>query len=160
MGVTLHFVGPLQTNKVKHLSHLVDVIHTVDRESLAQKIRRYMDAHNTWNPQCFVQVNTGSESQKSGVLPKQADDFIAVCRQKYHLNVVGLMCIPPIDAQPALHFALLRKIAHRNALENLSMGMSATYPLAIQFDATHVRVGSAIFGARKSRINEDFLIYS
>ena len=145
--VTLHLIGPLQTNKVKHAVRLFDVIHTVDRPKLAAVLAREMEKRGRHLP-VFVQVNTGEEPQKAGVLPGEADAFIGACRDEYGLNVVGLMCIPPFHEEPALHFALLEKIARRHGLEKLSMGMSRDYETAIAFGATHVRVGSAIFGPR------------
>ena len=145
--VTLHLIGPLQTNKVKYAVRLFDVIHTVDRPKLAAELAREMERRDRHLP-VFVQVNTGEEPQKAGVLPAEADAFIAACRDEYGLNVIGLMCIPPVLEEPALHFALLEKIARRNGLKNLSMGMSHDYETAIAFGATHVRVGSAIFGPR------------
>ncbi len=146
--VVLHLIGPLQTNKVKHAVRLFDVIHTVDRPKLAAELAREMEKRGRQLP-VFVQVNTGEEPQKAGVPPRQADAFIKACREEYGLNVVGCMCIPPVDEEPALHFALLRKIAERNGLRQLSMGMSHDFEVAIAFGATHVRVGSAIFGPRK-----------
>ncbi len=145
--VTLHLIGPLQTNKVKYAVRLFDVIHTVDRPKLAAALAREMDKRGRHLP-VFVQVNTGEEPQKAGVLPGEADAFIEQCRGEYGLNVIGLMCIPPVDEEPALHFALLEKIARAHGLEKLSMGMSHDYETAIAFGATHVRVGSAIFGPR------------
>lgn len=143
----LHLIGPLQTNKVKPALALFDVIETVDREKLARFLAREMEATGH-RPDCFIQVNTGAEAQKAGVLPEEADAFIAACRDVYQLPIVGLMCIPPHDEEPSLHFALLADIAARNGLSGLSMGMSADYETAIQFGATHVRVGTAIFGTR------------
>ena len=145
--VTLHLIGPLQTNKVKYAVRLFDVIHTVDRPKLAAALAREMEKHDRQLP-VFVQVNTGEEPQKAGVPPAEADTFIEACRNEYGLNVIGLMCIPPLHEEPALHFALLEKIARRHGLEKLSMGMSADFETAIAFGATHVRVGSAIFGPR------------
>ncbi len=145
--VTLHLIGPLQTNKVKYAVRLFDVIHTVDRPKLAVELAREMEKRGRQLP-VFVQVNTGEEPQKAGVAPAEADAFIAACRDEYGLNVIGLMCIPPVLEEPALHFALLEKIARRNGLKNLSMGMSHDYETAIAFGASHVRVGSAIFGPR------------
>lgn len=145
--ITLHLIGPLQTNKVKAALELFDVIETVDRPKLAHRLANLM-GETGFSPQLFIQVNTGSEPQKAGVLPQDADNFIRECVEELKLPVVGLMCIPPIEEEPSLHFALLRKIAMRNGLKNLSMGMSADYEVAIQFGATHVRVGTAIFGAR------------
>lgn len=143
----LHLIGPLQTNKVRQALELFDVIETVDRAKLARAIAK--EAQKLGKaPDCFIQVNTGAEPQKAGVLPQEADGFINGCRDEYGLQVRGLMCIPPIDEEPSLHFALLREIAHRNGLGGLSMGMSGDYRVAIAFGATLVRVGTAIFGAR------------
>jgi pyridoxal phosphate enzyme (YggS family) len=147
--VALHLVGPLQSNKVKDAVGLVDAIHSVDRPSLCEVLAKEI-AQQGRRPQLFVQVNTGAEPQKAGVLPEDADAFIARCRDAYGLEIAGLMCIPPIDEAPAPHFALLSKIAARNGLKLLSMGMSADFATAIAFGATHVRVGTAIFGARGS----------
>ena len=145
--LTLHLIGPLQTNKVKDAVRLFDVIHTVDRPKLARELRKEMDKQGRELP-VFVQVNTGEEPQKAGVAPAEADAFIEACRSKYGLNVVGLMCIPPVNEPPAPHFALLAKIAARHGLDQLSMGMSGDYDVAVKMGATHVRVGSAIFGPR------------
>ena len=144
--VVLHMIGPIQTNKAKDAVALFDVIETVDRPKLARVLAGEM-ARQGRRPACFVQVNTGEEAQKAGVLPADADAFIAECRG-LALPVVGLMAIPPEAEEPSLHFALLAEIARRNRLAQLSMGMSADYEVAVQFGATHVRVGSAIFGAR------------
>lgn len=143
----LHLIGPLQTNKVKPALALFDVIETVDRDKLARFLAREMEATGH-RPGCFIQVNTGAEPQKAGVLPEQADAFIATCRDSYQLALAGLMCIPPHGEEPSLHFALLADIAARNGLAGLSMGMSADFETAIQFGATLVRVGTAIFGER------------
>lgn len=143
----LHLIGPLQTNKVAAAVRLFDAIETVDRPKLAQALARHMNDQNR-RIDCFVQVNSGAETQKAGILPGEADEFIRACRDDYKLPLVGLMCIPPVDEEPSLHFALLREIARRNGLAQLSMGMSADYEIAVQFGATHVRVGTAIFGAR------------
>jgi PLP dependent protein len=143
----LHMIGPIQTNKAKDVVALFDVIETVDRPKLAEVLAREM-ARQDRRPACFVQVNTGEEAQKAGVWPADADRFIEACRDELGLPVAGLMAIPPEDEEPSLHFALLAKIAARNGLAKLSMGMSADYEVAVQFGATHVRVGSAIFGAR------------
>ncbi len=143
----LHLIGGLQTNKVRDALQLFDVIHTVDRPKLARTIANEL-ARSDRQPQLFVQVNTGEESQKSGVDPREADEFLRQCRETYQLPIAGLMCIPPIEDEPSLHFALLRKIAQRNGISGLSMGMSADYDVAIQFGATHIRVGTAIFGPR------------
>ncbi len=145
--VQLHLIGPLQTNKVKQAVGLFDVIETLDRPKLAGVLAREMEKSGR-RPACYIQVNTGAEAQKAGIPPEQADAFIATCRDEHGLPVVGLMCIPPLDEEPSLHFALLREIARRNGLDGLSMGMSADYPVAIAFGATLVRVGTAIFGER------------
>ncbi len=148
-GVELHLVGPLQTNKVRQALELFDVIHSVDRDRLARKLADGFAETGRALP-CFIQVNTGEEPQKAGCLPGDTDGFVARCRDEYGLPVLGLMCIPPVDEEPSLHFALLRKIAERNGLSGLSMGMSGDFERAIAFGATHVRVGSAIFGAREA----------
>jgi PLP dependent protein len=145
--VELHLIGPLQTNKVRDAVALFDVIETVDRESLAAALAREL-ARGGRRPRCLVQVNTGEEPQKAGVAPAEADDFIARCREIHGLPIVGLMCIPPVADDPALHFGLLRSLAERHGLAVLSMGMSADFEVAIRFGASHVRVGTAIFGAR------------
>lgn len=142
----LHLIGPLQSNKVRQAMELCQFIHSVDRPKLAKAIARIADEIGSC-PGLFIQVNTGEEPQKAGVLPADTDDFIAECRS-LSLPVEGLMCIPPINETPSLHFALLAKIAERNGLTGLSMGMSADFERAIAFGATHVRVGSSIFGAR------------
>ena len=146
-GVELHLVGPLQSNKAKEAVALFDVIHTVDRPRIAAALADEI-AKQGRRPRLFVEVNTGAEPQKAGVLPEDADAFIAECREKHGLNIEGLMCIPPFDEAPAPHFALTAKIAKRNGLALLSMGMSADFASAIAFGATHVRVGTAIFGER------------
>jgi pyridoxal phosphate enzyme (YggS family) len=148
-GLELHLIGPLQTNKAREAVQLFDVIETVDRPSLAAELAKEIRKQGR-APRLLVQVNTGEEPQKAGVLPAEADAFLRACREEYGLAIDGLMCIPPADEPPSPHFALLRVIAHRNGLATLSMGMSADYPEAIQLGATHVRVGSAIFGARGS----------
>ena len=145
-GITLHLIGPLQTNKARQTMELFDVIQTLDRPKLATTIARLRDELGSC-PQLYVQVNTGEEPQKAGVLPGDADTFIADCLA-LNLPVVGLMCIPPADEEPSLHFALLAKIAKRNGLSELSMGMSNDFERAIAQGATSVRVGSAIFGER------------
>ncbi len=145
----LHLIGPLQTNKVRDAVAHFDAIETVDRPRLAEALAREM-ARSGRRPPCFVEVNIGEEPQKAGVLPEHADAFIADCRDRFGLPLVGLMCIPPADAAPEPFFALLREIARRNGLPGLSMGMSADYEAAIRFGATHVRVGTAIFGARQN----------
>ncbi len=147
VGVELHLIGPLQSNKVKEAIHTFDVIHTVDRDKIAKALKAEMDRQGK-APKLFIQVNTGEEDQKTGIPPKEADAFIAKCREEYGLEIEGLMCIPPVDEAPGMHFALLEKIAKRNGMEKLSMGMSSDYPIAVQHGATHVRVGSAVFGAR------------
>lgn len=143
----LHLIGPLQSNKVKEAVALFDVIETVDREKLAVALAAEI-ARSGKAPRLYVQVNTGAEDQKAGILPQEADAFIAACREQHGLKIEGLMCIPPVDEPPSAHFALLAKIAKRNGLDKLSMGMSADYEEAIQLGATSVRVGSAIFGER------------
>jgi len=146
-GLALHLIGPLQSNKTKEAVALFDAIHSVDRPSLCQALSKEIESQNR-RPQLFVQINTGEEPQKAGIAPQDADAFIASCRNNHGLEISGLMCIPPVDEAPAPHFALTAKIAARNGLKNLSMGMSADYAIAIQFGATHIRVGSAIFGHR------------
>ncbi len=146
-GVELHMIGPLQSNKVKEAIALFDAIHSVDRASLCEALAKEI-AKSARRPLLFVEINTGAESQKAGVLPQDADAFLARCRDHYGLQIAGLMCIPPQDEAPAPHFALTAKIAARNGLKLLSMGMSADYPVAIAMGATHVRVGTAIFGKR------------
>jgi hypothetical protein len=145
----LHMIGPIQTNKAKDAVACFDVIETLDRPKLAQALAKEMDRQGRKLP-CFVQVNTGEEVSKAGVRPEETDAFVAECRA-LGLDVVGLMAIPPADDEPSLHFALLGQIAARNGLAKLSMGMSADYEIAVQFGATHVRVGSALFGARPPR---------
>ena len=145
-GVKLHLIGPLQSNKARSAFELFDVIHTLDRPKLAQTFARLAQEMGRC-PDMFVQVNTGEEDQKAGVLPADADDFIKECLS-LDLPVRGLMCIPPVDEEAALHFALLAKIAARNGVRDLSMGMSSDFEKAIALGATHVRVGSAIFGER------------
>ena len=146
-GLELHLIGPLQSNKAKEAVALFDAIHSVDRPSICEALAKEIVSQKR-RPQLFVQLNTGEEPQKAGVAPAEADAFIARCREKYGLPISGLMCIPPVDEAPAPHFALTAKIAARNGLANLSMGMSADFAIAIAFGATHVRVGSAIFGTR------------
>ncbi|MCW8917088.1 MAG: YggS family pyridoxal phosphate-dependent enzyme [Magnetovibrio sp.] len=145
--ITLHLIGPLQTNKVKQAVAVFDVIETLDREKLARALAKEFTRVNKHLP-VFIQINTGAEPQKAGIDPHEADAFVALCRDELKLDVRGLMCIPPIDEEPALHFALLAKIAKRNGLNGLSMGMSSDFETAIEFGATHVRVGTAIFGSR------------
>src|SRR6185295_18538080 len=146
-GLALHLIGPLQSNKAKEAVALFDAIHSVDRPSICEALAREIDRQQR-TPQLFVQLNTGEEPQKAGIAPAEADAFIVACRDKYGLKISGLMCIPPVDEAPAPHFALTAKIAARNGLKNLSMGMSADFAIAIALGATHVRVGSAIFGTR------------
>jgi len=146
-GIELHLVGTLQSNKAREAVALFDAIHAVDRPSLAEALAKEI-ARQARRPLLFVEINTGAEPQKGGVLPQDADAFLASCRDRYGLTVSGLMCIPPVDEAPAPHFALTARIAKRNGLRLLSMGMSADFPAAIAFGATHVRVGTAIFGAR------------
>ncbi len=147
--VELHLIGPLQTNKVRDAMALFDVVETVDRAKLARALAAEMARSDRRVP-CYIQVNTGEEAQKSGIGPEEADDFIALCREEIKLPVAGLMCIPPLGEEPALHFALLREIARRNQIDTISMGMSADFETAIRFGATHVRVGRAVFGARET----------
>ncbi len=146
-GLALHLIGPLQSNKAKEAVALFDAIHSVDRPSICEALAKEMESQQR-RPQLFVQLNTGEEPQKAGVAPGDADAFIASCRDRYGLAISGLMCIPPVNDAPAPHFALTAKNAARNGLTGLSMGMSADFAIAIQFGATHVRVGSAIFGHR------------
>ena len=147
-AVELHLIGPLQTNKVKSAIALFDVIQTVDRPKLARVLAEEM-ARSGLQRECFVEVNVGEEPQKAGILPKEADTFIAECRERYQLPIRGVMCIPPFDQEPSPYFALLTKIAERNELSAVSMGMSSDYEVAVAFGATHVRVGTAIFGPRQ-----------
>jgi len=146
-GLSLHLIGPLQSNKAREAVALFDAIHSVDRPSLCEALAKELRSQPR-RPQLFVQLNTGEEPQKAGIAPAEADSFIESCREKYGLTISGLMCIPPVEEAPAPHFALTAKIAARNGLTNLSMGMSADFAIAIQMGATHVRVGSAIFGHR------------
>ncbi len=147
LGLELHLIGPLQSNKARDAVALFDVIHTLDRPSLCEALAKEIDRQQR-RPRLMIQVNTGAEPQKAGILPEAADAFIAQCRRRFGLAIEGLMCIPPVDEAPAPHFALLAKIAARNGLCCLSMGMSMDFELAIAFGATHIRVGTAIFGAR------------
>ena len=146
-GIALHLIGPLQSNKAREAVALFEAIHSVDRASLCAALAKEIQRQGR-APQLFVEVNTGAEPQKAGVLPEAADSFLAECRATYGLAIAGLMCIPPADEPPAPHFALTTKIAKRNGLSLLSMGMSGDFALAIRFGATHVRVGNAIFGHR------------
>lgn len=145
--VTLHLIGPLQSNKAKEAVALFDAIHSVDRPSICEALAKEI-AKQGRQPTLFVQINTGEEPQKAGIAPADAGAFLAACRDTYGLTISGLMCIPPADEPPAPHFALTAKIAAQHGLKLLSMGMSADYATAIQLGATHVRVGSAIFGGR------------
>lgn len=147
-GIKLHIIGPLQTNKARQAMELADVIHTLDRSKLANALARLAQEMGQC-PDLFIQVNTGEEPQKAGILPADTDAFVAECRA-LDLPVLGLMCIPPVDEEPALHFALLAKLASRTGLTGLSMGMSGDFETAISLGATHVRVGSAIFGSRET----------
>ena len=146
-GVELHLIGPLQSNKAKEAVQLFDVIHSLDRPSLAEALAKEI-AKSERRPRLLVQVNTGEEAQKGGVVPTEVGGFIEMCRGRYGLDIEGLMCIPPVDEPPSPHFALLAKIAQRHGLKSLSMGMSADFEAAIQLGASHVRIGSAIFGSR------------
>ncbi len=145
--IELHLIGPLQSNKAKEAVGLFGAIHSVDRASLCEALAKEIGKQGR-KPVLFVEINTGAEPQKAGVLPQDADAFLAACRDKYRLTISGLMCIPPLNEAPGPHFALTAKIARRNELKLLSMGMSADFPTAIALGATHVRVGSAIFGER------------
>lgn len=147
-GLELHLVGPLQSNKAKDAVALFDAIHSVDRDSLAAALGKEI-ARQGRRPLLFAEVNIGNEPQKAGVAPQEIDAFLAACRERHGLEISGLMCIPPEGEAPAPFFALTAKIARRNGLKLLSMGMSADFPTAIAFGATHIRVGTAIFGARK-----------
>ena len=149
-GMELHLIGPLQSNKAKEAVALFDAIHAVDRPSIAEALAKEI-ARQGRQPRLFVEVNTGAEPQKAGVLPENADAFIETCRESYGLTLAGLMCIPPFEEAPGPHFALAAKIAARNGLTSLSMGMSADFATAIAFGATHVRVGTAIFGGRAKK---------
>lgn len=146
----LHLIGPLQTNKAADAVALFDYIHTVDRPKLARILSEEMQKQDRHLP-CFIQVNTGLEPQKAGILPEDCVDFVDICRGEYGLNICGLMCIPPIDEEPVMHFALLKKLAKQANLTQLSMGMSDDFPAAIQLGASHIRVGSRLFGARLPR---------
>src|SRR4030081_2929262 len=150
-GIGLHLIGPLQSNKAKEAVALFDAIHSIDRPSICEALAKEIDSQKR-RPELFVQLNTGEEPQKAGIAPAEADGFIAACRDRYGLQISGLMCIPPLNDAPAPHFALTAEIAARNGLKHLSMGMSADFVTAIQFGATHVRVGSAIFGHRSSPV--------
>jgi pyridoxal phosphate enzyme (YggS family) len=145
--VELHLIGPLQSNKAKDAVALFDVIHTIDREKIARAVAEEI-SRQARRLKLFVQVNTGEEPQKAGVMPRAAKAFVDFCRVELKLPVAGLMCIPPVDEEPAVHFAFLAKLAKETGLQGLSMGMSSDFETAIAFGATHVRVGSAIFGDR------------
>lgn len=145
--VELHLIGPLQSNKTREAVELFDVIHSLDRPKLAQTLAAELEKSGR-RPRLFIQINTGEEPQKAGVVPAEAPGFIKLCRDELKLPVIGLMCIPPADENPAPHFALLAKLAREHGLAELSMGMSADFETAIRFGATYVRVGSALFGAR------------
>jgi PLP dependent protein len=146
-GLELHLVGSLQSNKAGEAVALFDAIHSLDRASLAAALAKEINRRGR-RPLLFVEINTGAEPQKAGIEPQDADAFLAACRDSYGLTISGLMCIPPLNEAPAPHFALTAKIAGRNGLSFLSMGMSADFATAIAFGATHVRVGTAVFGAR------------
>lgn len=150
-GIELHLIGPLQSNKAAEAVALFDCIQSLDREKLARVLADEIQRQGR-SPKLFIEINTGEEDQKAGIVPRDADRFIATCRTTYGLAVQGLMCIPPADEEPALHFALLETLATRNGLKALSMGMSADFETAIRFGATHVRIGSAIFGERHKKI--------
>ena len=143
----LHLIGPLQSNKARDAVELFDAIHSIDRPKIAQAVAGEM-ARQQRHPTLFVQINTGEEAQKAGIAPREAPAFLAYCRDELKLQIAGLMCIPPLDEEPAVHFAFLAKLAEELDVAALSMGMSADFETAIEFGATHVRVGSAIFGAR------------
>lgn len=146
-NVRLHLIGPLQSNKAKDAVALFDAIHSIDRPKIARAVAAEM-AKQGRKVQLFVQVNTGEEPQKAGVMPREASAFVAMCREELKLEIAGLMCIPPVEEEPAVHFAFLEKLARETGVAGLSMGMSGDYETAIEFGATHIRVGSAIFGAR------------
>ena len=150
-GLVLHLIGPLQSNKAAEAVALFDCIQSLDREKLARVLADEIQRQGR-HPELFIEINSGEEDQKAGIAPKEADRFIALCRETYGLTIAGLMCIPPADEEPALHFALLETIARRNGLKGLSMGMSADFETAIRFGATHVRIGSAIFGERHRKM--------
>jgi pyridoxal phosphate enzyme (YggS family) len=147
-GIELHLVGTLQSNKAQDAVALFDAIHSVDRASLCEALAKEIGRQGR-QPLLFAEINTGGEAKKAGVAPQEADAFLKACRETYGLRIAGLMCLPPLDEPPAPHFALTAKIARRNGLTLLSMGMSADFAIAIAFGATHVRVGTAIFGARR-----------
>jgi pyridoxal phosphate enzyme (YggS family) len=146
----LHLIGPLQSNKAQAAVALFDVIHTVDRPKIATALAREMTVVGRSLP-CFIQVNTGEEDQKAGIAPNELERFLTFCSDEAGLQIVGLMCIPPVDEEPAMHFALLKKLADRHGLPQISMGMSSDFDTAIRFGATHIRIGSAFFGERPPR---------
>jgi len=152
-GLALHLVGALQSNKAKETVALFDAIHSLDRERLAAALAKEIAAQGR-RPVLFIEINTGAEPQKAGIKPQEADAFVALCRDRYGLAIAGLMCIPPADEAPAPHFALTAQIAKRNGLELLSMGMSSDFRIAIAFGATHVRIGTAIFGSRAGKAQD------
>lgn len=147
-GIQLHLIGPLQSNKAEDAVALFDVIHTIDREKIAEAIRKEMEKQGR-DLELFVQVNTGKEPQKAGIMPEETGRFLEFCRQECRLRIAGLMCIPPVNENPGPHFALLRKLAEENGLQQLSMGMSSDFETAVEMGATYVRIGSAIFGHRE-----------
>src|SRR3954453_4913402 len=149
-GIALHLIGALQSNKAREAVALFDAIHTVDRPSIAEALAKEITRQGR-RPLLFVEINTGAEPQKAGVLPGEADSFVTACRERHGLEIAGLMCIPPFEEAPGPHFALTAKIAARNGLKHLSMGMSADFATAVAFGATHVRVGTAIFGERAKK---------
>jgi pyridoxal phosphate enzyme (YggS family) len=146
--IQLHLIGPLQSNKAEDAVALFDVIHTIDREKIAKAIRKEMEKQGR-DLELFVQVNTGKEPQKAGIMPEETGRFLEFCRQECRLRIAGLMCIPPVNENPGPHFALLRKLAEENGLQQLSMGMSSDFETAVEMGATYVRIGSAIFGHRE-----------
>ena len=143
----LHLIGPLQSNKAADAVALFDILHTIDRPKIAKAVKQEMDKQNRQLP-CFIQVNTGEEPQKTGIAPKEIPDFLAFCRSEIGLNIAGLMCIPPVDEEAAMHFALLKTYAEKQSLAHISMGMSGDFEQAIAFGATYIRVGYALFGER------------
>jgi pyridoxal phosphate enzyme (YggS family) len=148
-GIELHLVGPLQSNKAKDAVALFDAIHSIDREKIARAVAEEMRGQGK-RLELFIQINTGEEPQKAGVMPGEAASLAALCREELELDIAGLMCIPPVDEEPAVHFAFLAKLAGELGVRGLSMGMSEDFETAIEFGATHVRIGSAIFGSRAS----------
>ena len=146
-GIVLHLIGPLQSNKAKEAVELFDAIHSIDREKIARAVAAEMNKQGK-RLELFVQVNTGEEPQKAGVMPADAVAFVTMCREELGLDIAGLMCIPPVDEEPAVHFAFLAKLAEEAGVSGLSMGMSDDFETAVEFGASHVRVGSAIFGGR------------